>query len=406
MGGDCSGVSLTPDKGKVGTTVVLAIESTAFPLGGPYQILWSKSPISEEGDYRVVAEGEVAKGSMEATVTFTIPEATYGTNYIQFRRGWRPEDDPYTFIFNVLPGIEVSPPSASPGSEVTINGTGFLANSDGIKLSFDVKDTDIAIATDDLGSFTAKFTVPDTIAGKHEFKAMDEGVYAAEATASLALVPSINLSPELPQIGSEVTVTGYGFAASSNVSVKYDGIMIASLPRTDELGSFSHVFTVPESPEAEHEIVATDEAGNTAAYSLGLEGKAPPAPATISPQAQRFGWFGSQLVAFAWTEVTDASGVTYTLEIADNLNFFPLAAGMRKTNLTQPNCLVRLEPGTYYWRGRAVDGAGNESEWALSPYPFKVGLFSVPYLIIGGSICFLIFVFIIRAFFRRLREYH
>ena len=386
--------------------VVLSITSSNFPLGGPYQILWSKSPIYEEGNYVLMTEGEVAKGSMEATVTFTIPEAAHGTNYVQFRRGWRPEDDPYTFIFNVLPGIDVSSPSASPGYEVTINGTGFPADSDGIKLTFDGKDTAIAVATDDLGSFTAKFTVPDTIAGKHEFKAADESVYAVEATASLALVPSINLSPELPQIGSEVTVTGCGFAASCNVTVKYDGIMIASLPRTDELGSFSHVFTVPESPEAEHEIVVTDEAGNAAAYSLGLEGKAPPAPATISPQAQRFGWFGSQVVAFAWTEVTDASGVTYTLEIADNLNFFPLAAGMRKTNLTQPNCLVRLEPGTYYWRVKAVDGTWNESEWAFSPYPFKVGFFSVPYLIIGGSICFLIFVFIIRAFFRRLGEYY
>ena len=386
--------------------VVLTITSSSFPLDGSYQILWSKSPISTGGNYVLVAEDEVAKGSMEVTATFSIPEAAHGTNYIQFRRGWRPQDDPYNFIFNVLPGIEVIPPSALPGSEVTINGTGFPANSDGIKLSFDVKDTDIAIATDDLGSFTAKFTVPDTIAGKHEFKAADESVYAAEATASLALVPTINLSPKLPQIGSEVTVTGYGFVAKSDISIKYDNIKVADSPTTDELGSFSHVFMVPESPEAEHEIVATDEAGNTAAYSLGLEGKAPPVPATISPQAQRFGWFGSQVVAFAWAEVTDASGVTYTLEIADNLDFFPLAAGMRKAGLTQPTCLVNLGPGTYYWRVRAIDGAGNESQWTLSPYPFKVGFFTVLYPLLGGLFFLLAFVFIVRALFRRLREYY
>jgi len=174
--------------------VVLTITSSSFPLAGSYRILWSKSPIFTGRNYVLVAEGEVAKGSMEVTATFSIPEAAHGTNYIQFRRGWRPEDDPYNFIFNVLPGIEVIPPSALPGSEVTINGTGFLANSDGIKLSFDAKDTDIAIATDDLGSFTAKFTVPDTIAGKHKFKAMDESVYAAEASGRFPPTPSRSAS--------------------------------------------------------------------------------------------------------------------------------------------------------------------------------------------------------------------
>jgi len=112
------------------------------------------------------------------------------------------------------------------------------------------------------------------------------------------------------------------------------------------------------------------------------------------------------VVTFTWTDVDDPSGVSYILEIADNLNFFPLAAGMRKTDLTQPACIATLDPGTYYWRVKAIDGAGNESQWTLSPYPFKVGLFSTAYLIIGGIICLLAFLFIIRAFFRRIKEFY
>ena len=387
--------------------VVMAITSSAFPLAGSYQILWSKSPVSTAGNYVLVAEGDVAKGSMEVTATFTIPETAYGTNYVQFKRGWRPEEDPYNFIFDVAPGIEVSPSSASPGFQVTVNGTGFPADSDGIKLSFDDEGSDMVIVTDDLGSFTLKFTVPDTVAGKHDFKAADESVYAAEATASLVLLPSINLSPKLPEVSSQATVSGRGFAASSEISIKYDNVKVADSPTTDELGSFSHAFTVPESPETEHQIVTTDKAGNTATYSLALEGKAPPAPATILPRGQRFGWLGSEVVAFSWTESTDPSGVTYTLEIADNLDFFPLASGMRKAGLTQATCPVDLRPGTYYWRVRAVDGAGNKSEWALCPYPFKIGFLSTIWFpLLGGLFFLLAFVFIVRAFFQRLREYY
>jgi hypothetical protein len=67
---------------------------------------------------------------------------------------------------------------------------------------------------------------------------------------------------------------------------------------------------------------------------------------------------------------------------------------------------MRLEPGTYYWRVKAIDGAGNESEWSLSPYPFQVGLFSGLYLAGGAVIFVIVFIFIVRAFFRRVREYY
>lgn len=383
---------------------MLTLVSGAFPLRGGYTVVWSKTPISDETECVVVAEGTLDEGTMELTFSFTIPEASYGTNYIQFRRDYRPED-PFGFVFNVKSAMKVSPSPASPGSTVTIKGTGFTADGD-IDLSLDSNAIDMDIEANELGSFTAEFTIPDAIAGNHNFEAVAKSTSLAKATASFEVVPGISLEPELPEIGGEVTVTGFGFAASSDISVKYDGIMMANSPQTDALGNFTYAFNVPESAEAEHEIVVTDGAGNTATWGVPLEGAAPEGPNTISPRGQRFGWFGSQVVTFTWTDVDDPSGVSYILEIADNLNFFPLAAGMRKTDLTQPACITTLDPGTYYWRVKAVDGAGNESQWTLSPYPFKVGLFSVAYLVISGIICLLVFLFIIRAFFRRIKEFY
>jgi hypothetical protein len=375
-------------------------------IGGPYTILWSKTVFSDENPGITLAEGEFDKTDTAVTVTFTVPEAAYGTNYVQYRRSYRP-GDPYGFSFTVLPDIKVSPSSGSPDAKVAVKGTGFPASKD-VKLSFDGKDTKLAISASEVGSFSADFTIPDTIAGKHELKATVENMSIGDITASLQVGPKISLEPEHPEIGAEVTVSGCGFAASSQVSIKYDDASISDSPTTDLDGCFSHSFNVPESSKDDHVITATDKAGNAATYGLPLEGEAPPTPSTITPgeNQQRFGVFGAQLVTFTWTDVFDPSGVTYILEVDNNLSFFPLEPGMRKTGLTKPTCAIRLGPGTYYWRVKTVDGAGNESDWSLSPYPFQVGLFST-WVIVGLILIFVIaFIFIVRAFFRRVREYY
>ena len=96
----------------------------------------------------------------------------------------------------------------------------------------------------------------------------------------------------------------------------------------------------------------------------------------------------------------------YTVEVADNLNFFPLTAGMRRSGLTDPTVTMNIEPGTYYWRVLAVDPSGNKSKWALSPYAFQVGLVSL-WAIVGVSfILIIIFIFLLRAFIQRIRGYY
>ena len=174
----------------------------------------------------MVAKGEVERRSTQVELGFTVPEASYGPNYVQFRRDWRPEEI-YGFMFTVLPGLQVSPSSATPGSKVTIKGTGFPGE-DVAALSLDGKALDLEPETSTLGSFTTEFTVPTTIAGRHAFKATAEDMYGKEATASLEVVPSISLRPVLPDIGAEATITGCGFAATSPVTVEYDDQAVAA----------------------------------------------------------------------------------------------------------------------------------------------------------------------------------
>jgi hypothetical protein len=377
--------------------------------------VWNKTPISADTVecteqistvcYTVVSTGEFPRDTKKLTVTFTIPESSYGTNFLQFRRQSRP-DKPYGFSFSVVPDIKVTPSSATPHSTATIKGTGFPSNDKYITISFDGNETNLSILTSERGGFTAEFTIPDTMAGNHEFRAIDENLALGDVTANLQVTPAVNLEPAQPDIGTEVTLTGWGFAARSTVSVKYDDAVVSNSPTTNDTGNFTEKFKVPESSTATHIITATDKAGNVATFGLPLKGTPPLVPTPISPLDQRFGWFGAQTVILTWTPVSDTSGITYIVEIDKSLRFFPLEPGMRKTGLTQPNCAVTLEPGTYYWRVKAVDGVGNESDWSLSPYPFQVGFFSGLYLAAGAFIFVIIFIFIVRAFFRRVREYY
>ena len=379
-------------------------------MDGRYQVRWSQKVIAEDGStFTVLTTGTVPTLETKVTVTFSIPEATYGTNYVQLLRERRPTV-PYNFTFNVLPDLSVSPSSGPPGSKVTIKGTGFPAKKTDIKLNFDGKNTNQSIVTNELGSFTAQFTVPDTMSGKHEFKTIDENMSIGDISANFQVNPKITLEPEKPELGSEVTVAGSGFASTSQVSIKYDDITMPNSPpdkpiTTDANGSFSHKFIVPETPESDHVVTATDKAGNVATSGMVMESSAPLSPNLIYPcDGQRFGWFGPQLVTFKWEAVSDPSGVTYTLDVGQNIPVWPPTA--TKTGLTGTTYAFRLEPGTYFWKVKAIDGAGNESEPAQAPYPFRVGFFSI-WLVVGGIIIFAaIFILIVRAFFRRVSEYY
>jgi len=393
--------------GRVGSTATINIDAGSQSIGGPYAIIWSKTPITEESvkgtDYFVLVEDEFPRDVTKVTVTFTVPESAYGNNYVQYRRSWRPQD-PYGFAFTVLPDINVNPLSGLPGSKVTIKGSGFPANED-VTLSFDGKDTEPTISTNALGSFSADFTIPDTIAGKHEFKTAMETMSLGNISASIQVKPRITLDPQHPEVGSQVTVTGSGFAAGSQVSIKFNNVAIADSPTTDQTGNFSHSFNVPESSQDQQVVTATDKAGNVATSGLTLEAEPPPSPNLLYPcDGQRFGWFGPQPVTFKWQPVEDPSGVTYTFEVGTNTQVWPPT--VTRTGLTGTTCAIRLEPGTYFWQVKAIDGAGNVSKVALAPYPFKVGFFSI-WLVVGGIIIFaIIFILIVRAFFRRVREYY
>ena len=112
-------------------------------------------------------------------------------------------------------------------------------------------------------------------------------------------------------------------------------------------------------------VRAVDGAGNpsawTAAWSFTVDATTPPVPVLASPSN------GKAIIDSTpwldWSDVTDASGLHYQLQVDNNADFSSLA--FSRTWINSSSCVVTtvLGDGTYYWRVRAVDGAGNGSAW-------------------------------------------
>jgi hypothetical protein len=133
----------------------------------------------------------------------------------------------------------------------------------------------------------------------------------------------------------------------------------------------------------------------------------PPTPSLILPTNGASMTDNTPL--FDWSDVSDPSGVTYDLSIARDAGF--VSTALLKNDITTSTYALipaeALEPGEYYWRVRAVDGAGNVGLWSEN-WSFTLSLTpptpeSVVLLI---TVTLLILVAIIAAIALYLRKRH
>jgi len=103
------------------------------------------------------------------------------------------------------------------------------------------------------------------------------------------------------------------------------------------------------------------------------------APAQPTPVLPANNTKAEALAVFSWSEVSDPSGVSYSLEIATDASFGNIV--ISKTGLSSPGyTLSKIESlksvnknKPYYWRVKAIDAASNESAWT-TPQSFYVGI--------------------------------
>jgi hypothetical protein len=404
------GLMVSPEKGPVGTNITVKGLGFAKKEGGIELMYYF------DGSYETVKSNIIADAKGRWETSFQIPPSTRGEHKLDAQgsvsRLYEVEDA----TFEVTPKISIDKSSGGVGESITMTGSRFAANERGIQILFDGEAVVTDIRADGTGYWKESFEVPEMPTGEYSVTVEGEQTKKEDlGELSFEIEPDIVLSPDKGHVGTDLTVTGYGFAANEDVVITYDGNQKATAKTNDE-GNFEISFLVPESKYGERKVTAGYAAGNAASAIFTMESNHPDTPELISPlDGGRVGLIGRRVTpTFEWSEVSDDSGVYYNLQIATSENVTgtgefvddPIFSveGLVETSYTLEETEA-LPYGTYYWIVQAVDGAENESSWTAA-HSFRAGLMPLWGFIAAIAAAVVLLIALIRALVRRRIYYY
>ena len=143
--------------------------------------------------------------------------------------------------------LNISPSSPVPGQQVTISGSGYDGSVQISGVTFGSLDkiaiTDTSKTSTSAGSVSFTYKVPLNVGTGSKMVSLNVGERTGQGTITVPK-PSISISPTESLIGSDVTITGTGFASSSRVEVFYSEV-IEAVGTSDSNGNVSIRLTVP-----------------------------------------------------------------------------------------------------------------------------------------------------------------
>jgi len=250
-------IDLSPDSGNVGERVT--IRGNDFDPHEDVDIYYCVEG-SDCFDGEVIEEDYDVGTTGNFSYHFDIPESCSGKHYVCVCYTSTSCAKEY---FTVEPAIEVDPEEGFVGAPLEVTGTGFGESEESIKIKYDddvveqVEEAD----TDEYGSWTATFDIPESVKGKHDIDAKgDDTAYADVDEVEFTVKPEITLNPKSGSVGDIVTVSATGFEKEeANIKIKYDDEVVAQIEEaeTDKLGSWSATFEVPPSVEGKYEVDAS-----------------------------------------------------------------------------------------------------------------------------------------------------
>jgi hypothetical protein len=371
-------LTVSPEKGPVGTNITVKGQGFAQNERG-IELRYYYNGNHETIGRNITAD---AKGSWK--MSFPIPASTSGDHRLDAQGAESKLTEVEDAIFQVATEISIDKSSGIVGESITMTGSRFAAYESGIQILFHGEAIVTGIKADSRGNWEGSFEVPEIPARTYSVTA--EGKQTRKEGISelnFKIEPGIVLSPDAGYLGMNLTATGRGFAANEDVNITYDGRQVATAGTNDK-GSIEISFPVPESKYGQHQVTAEDAKGNRTEQSVifTVESDPPPMPKLISPSNRSMvGLIGRVRPAFEWSEVSDDSGVRYSLQIAANADV--TAAGEFVAPAVSIESLVgtryaleeteALPYGTYYWIVQAVDGAENKGGWTAAR-SFRAGL--------------------------------
>ena len=390
------GITINPTSGAVGIEV--KVEGTGFA--------------SAESNIKVTYGGKDVKTGITAgddgswDITFKIPSSTRGDHQVDASGGTTTAGDVTDVIFTVSPGVTVDPDSAYVDDEVDVTGSGFANDETGIKVTLDGEVVADGIEANDQGYWKTSIIIPASVNGGHTIDAYGGTTPAADVSdVTLTVLARIVLTPKTGSVGENIKVKCTGFSSKEDIAITYADDSVVTDRTTDTAGSLSTSFEAPAGSSGEVVVIATDAEDVTASATFTMEATPPDVPQIASPKdGGRAGFIGDARVKFDWTDVSDPSGVHYALEVSAQSNFaITLLSHIDLTNseytLTEAEALPH---GEYYWRVRAIDEAGNASDWTESSV-VKVGVMTVKtfIIIVASIVAFIIVVTVLPKVLRK-----
>ncbi|MFC2014325.1 hypothetical protein ACFLU8_05630, partial [Chloroflexota bacterium] len=258
-------LSISPASGPIGTTMV--ISGTGFTASNTYQITFAYATAFS----RLIASGTVSSGGELFSHSFMIPEIP-GAAYTIRVETFGAVGESRTGTFTITSKIVLDDTSGLVGDEVTVDGTGFTANS-GITVYFGNESAGTG-TTDANGKFTdAAFIVPESYNGSHTVKAQDASAHYA--TASFSTKESMTINPTTGASGSPVKVTGAGFKARKPITITFGTLAVATTPpsvTTDDYGSFTAEFPAPVIVKGTYDVNSSDGTNQASASFTVMAG--------------------------------------------------------------------------------------------------------------------------------------
>ena len=392
-------VEINPTSGGVGT--VVTIKASGFAA--------SESAIKVLYSTKEVRTGILADANGSWSTSFAVPSSNQGSHAITFQGSSTAIGDIADKAFTVAPAISLGQTSGSVDDDLKVSGSGFANNESSIEVTFDGKTLERNITADDNGSWVLNTRVPSSAGGAHVISASGRLTSQSDVLpASFNVVAIMTVLPKNGNVNTEIRVTGSGFTSGKDFSVTWNDTPIAS-GTVNEMGVFQATFKAPAGKSGIINLTATDAKSITASSSFTMETTPPDVPKIASPaDGATVGFMGSTRISFKWGAVSDPSGVTYDLEVSDQSNFDRILVSHTKMAdfkyvLTEAEALTN---GEYYWHVRAVDGAGNTSEWS-QPSTVKVGFITLSTIIwiIVSVIALIILVAVLNRVLRKPKHH-
>jgi hypothetical protein len=367
-----------------------------------------EASITIECDGDEVTQTEAAETDEYGTwaATFIVPESTGGKHDIGAEGADTDYEDVDEVTFTVKPKISLNPTSGSAGDIVTVSGTGFQDEEANINIKYDDDEVEQieAADTDKHGSWSATFKVPPSVKGSYKVDA--SGKYTKDTEVGdviFTVAPGLKLTPATSStspgyVGQTITVTGGGFDPGISITIVY-GNQTASATTTTE-GNFPATGSITFEAKGTHgEQQVVVEGMSEVNATFFMEESPPAAPEPLSPvNGTGVGFVGKVAPTFKWSNVTDPSGIaSYDLQISTNGTDFTapvVSLSIDSENVTSVDDTIAyalpkeyaLSSGTYYWKLRAIDDAGNEGGWTAVQSFYTGHLPSWAFIVIIGLV--------------------